>query len=354
MFRNSIVRKMVVFTDQSPVLRQAADSLKLSSNIWLEDWVVTRGTRNWNLIVPDGINPTKVSVWKYFEVYNSDQLLDSVTKQPLKNEVNLRHTSMATKKPYGKSISKDMEGVAVEHNYGSKWWVSAGQTMGKLPKYEVRDPKERPHKFHIISQTNLFPLGKLKGTSVKLLEKLPISGSTRRYMMEDTEQSKELMACAEQRHFSSNLWFTEKQLELGRMNIREGEVPIDISTSSSFAQQNFTVYNIEQLENWEHILSAMGRYGTPEEPVFFFSGIKVANDDILNMQAERGFKQNYWVSGRDIEKNMWAFKDGEIERGVQMGSGLKNSYYNVVQLELPLEGFCKAGLLELAATSDVQ
>lgn len=340
MLRSTVAARQVYFSEQSPVLAQAAAALGLKSNVWVEDWLVNQPKNN---LKPgkSAPNPSKVTLWKALELYNADQLLkrDQSSAAP---EVNASvHSAVVSQRPYGKSMSFDMDAIAVKNNYESKWWIPAGKTWGRNSEYVPRDFKDSPHRFFITGAVNVYPLETLEGSQTLL--QTPISGSSRRFFKEDGERAEALRAFVKSNGFSSYLFFTDKQLNRAGIEIKPDAVPAVIASGET--SSNFAVYNIEQLAGYENILASIGRYGTPETPVYLFSGMEVKSKAVQDAQSK--FTQRYWVSVRDVEENQWSLRS-DTERPTSSSTmEFTNNFINVEQLVNPAEGFARAGLLDM-------
>lgn len=340
MLRRTVVTNAVVFTEQSPVLRQAATALGLKSNVWVEDWFV-QTSKTYNVTDVDSkgkkIAPTKVSIWKYFELFNKSQLTANV-------DIDLEpsvHTAYSTRKPYGKGISFEMDHICAVNSYNSKLWISTGKTMGAAPDFTIPERNTKPHKFYITGNVALYPLELLGGADKDELLHTPISASSRRFYSKKSPQTQALEDFCAENGFQSGLFFTEKQLKNANIAVKPDAVPL---TSSSEGSSGYVAYNIEQLENHENILASLGRYGSPDTPVYLFSGLDVKSPTIISTQD--AFTEKYWVTQKDVQDNQWQLKDGA--KGVPMGtSSFELHYFNVEQLENPTEGFARAGLLEM-------
>lgn len=339
MLRRTTVVKAVVFTEQSPVLRQAATALGLKSNVWVEDWFV-RTSKTYNVTDMDAsgkqIAPTKISIWKYFELFNQSQLhsnQDIDFNPPV-------HTSLSTRKPYGKGISFEMDDLTAKNSYSSKLWVPTSKTMGSQPEFSPID-NAKPHKFFITGNVAVYPLELLGGADKDELLLTPISAASRRFYSRKSPQTESLKQVCVENGFESGLFFTDKQLQKANIAVRPDATPFVASTDGS---GSYVAFNIEQLESHENILASLGRYGSPAEPVYLFSGIEVKSLKMIDAQSN--FTEKYWVTQKDVQDNQWQLKEGAT--GVAMGSTTFDlSFFNVAQLENPAEGFARAGLLEM-------
>lgn len=343
MLRATATFRSVYFSEQSPVLTQAASALGLKSNVWVEDWFVNQPKNN---LAPGkkAPNATKVTLWKSLELFNADQLIKR-DQSPAAPELNATvHSALLSQRPYGKSIAFDMEAIATKNGYNSKWWIPAGKTWGKTSEFVPRDLKDNAHKFFITGSVNVFPLETLKGAQAFL--DLPISGATRRFFKDEGDRATALKAFAAEHGFKSGLFFTDKQLQRANIEVKPDATPCAVAAGDFGASNNnFACYNIEQLEGYENILLSLGRYGNPDKPVYMFSGMEVRSKAVQDAQAK--YTQNYWVTVRDVEENMWSLRSDD-ERPVSNSTvEFTNNFYNVEQLVNPVEGFARAGLLDM-------
>lgn len=345
MLRATTAVRNIYFSEQSPVLTQAAAALGLKTNIWVEDWFVNQPK---NKLAPGkkAANPTKVTLWKSLELFNADQLMLR-DQTPAAPEINATaHSSLVSQRPYGKSMAFDMEAIATKNSYTSKWWIPVGKTWGSASEYLQRDAKDSAHKFFITGAVNVYPLETLSG--VKPYMGLPISGASRRFFKEDGERAATLKAFAAENGFNSPLYFTDKQLQRAGIEVKADATPCPVAASdmgTSRSSSNFVCYNIEQLEGFERILESLGRYGNPDAPVYLFSGMDAKAKAIHDAQSN--YTQRYWVTARDVEENMWSLRS-DSEKPVSTSTlEFNNNFFNVEQLANPVEGFARAGLLDM-------
>lgn len=343
MLRASVTFRNVYFSEQSPALAQASAALGLKSNIWVEDWFVNQPKNN---LAPTkkAANPTKVTLWKSLELYNADQLIKR-DQTPASPELNASvHSALVSQRPYGKNMAFDMDAIATKNNYTSKWWIPAGKTWGKASEFVTRDAKDNAHKFFITGAVTVFPLETLKGAQAYLDQ--PISGASRRFFKEDGDRANALKAFVKEHGFGSSLFFTDKQLQRAGIEVNPKATPCAVAAGDyGSSNPSYSCYNIEQLEGYENILVSLGRYGNPDKPVYLFSGTEVQSKAVHDAQSK--YTQKYWVSARDAEENLWRLRSDDESPVSNSTVEFTNNFFNVEQLVKPVEGFSRAGLLDM-------
>jgi hypothetical protein len=371
-------RGIVVFTEQSPVLKNNAQHLGYKSNLWVED-----SDRFWTqkLTSLKKSDPpqraTEIAVSRIYEYYNldciapesiadlhassdtassSDSAPASSSSASTKNgdaaatADPTQHSSFTTKAPFGKAVAEEFENCARQRGYTSHMWVTAGlvrsRNIALLPGAKIASV-QFPGKGRFYNAEQFEHPARLEATPISAYKRLPYGGAALEALRGD-------MAA---RGWRSGLYFTLGQLELFDLTGRlaDGAEPVEVT--GEFGQPfnptlpKHRLFNVDEVRNGEDLLDELNRFPV-EEDTFLISGNPVADAGLLAglARVRPRYSTRYWVTQRDVEARGYALKPdavGVSRTGSEEETARRREmtllFYNVEQLENRDEGFLLAG-----------
>lgn len=321
------VRSMFLFSECNPVLMNNQAAFKSKSNIWIEDWELPRH----QLTLKPDENPTIVLVDKRLELFN----MSSVQIPPAGLLEPPTHSSFGSQKPYGQKLQFAMTNESQKCGYTSKWWL----TKSAIVKNKM-SLNHGAKDLQVLFKSNCKVFHASQLTDPSAVAAIPVSGGTRKPYHSTGPSYLTLSAAVAAHNYSTGLFFTTKQLEALKLEVKPAQSPISQSVSPS---TTFGFYNLDQMKNPEQILEALGR-SPVSKPTFLMSG-----DTISNELPANKYTSNYWLSGRDAELYNFEIKDEETNKGIPLSDKMKAKgdvkidMWNADQLVNPKLAFATAG-----------
>lgn len=289
-------RNMFVFSQQSKILQDNQKTLGSDSNVWLEEWEVSRSNIK---IVKNAL--TTISLDKSLEVYNFNDL----ENPPDQLEMPV-HTSFATMKPYGRKLQLELADRAVKKNFNSKFWIPVGQV--RKQNYTLRQGAR--------------PTVVLTGGTVKLhhtsclengdaLQRTPVSGGSRRQYAPTSRQFQVLSEAVALNNYATGLFYTKRQADALRLTPLPDAIPVSVDIPNDNNGGN-AFFNLDQLELPKAALETLNRT-EPDVPSFLLSGEPLRNPNNL-----KKYSSNFWLSARDAEMYQFNIKAGE--KGISLST----------------------------------
>lgn len=335
MMRCTAMKKMIVFSELSPVLQKLQESYKSTSNIWVEKWMVESQSPTNVFKLKPNAKTVNVLAKKQIVLYNGDY----ITNLP-KDIVDVpRDTSLTTGNEYKGKFLKEMEERRMKHSLSSKWWASTGscttdpaRTTDKR-KY-ILSSKARQSIVLMQSQTEVYHISAMEDAEV--LAHMPISGGSARPYSNSSETCDLLKADMQNNGFDSGLYFTERQLTALELSPKPDAISLMLSSGSN--DDRFKLYCLSQLEEYKDIIKDRPE---PDVPCFFSSAMQVSKDSLI--AAVNQHESNYVMSLSDIHLHNWNVKESEKSKNLASNTFAGSKMFNVSQLTDPAQGFKVAG-----------